>query len=64
MNEYECAKAIAKHLGIVGRRGGWLYSPTGKPLFQGWFAAVVAWKRRGWIHDRSGAWHVDWRKVS
>lgn len=64
MSELECAKAIACHLGIVGKRGGWLYSAAGKPVFQGWFHATAAWKRKRWIHNRSGQWHVDWRLVA
>jgi hypothetical protein len=63
MTEQECAKAIAIHLGIVGKRGGWLYDGKGNPVCQGWFAAVQQWIRRGWIVNRSGRCHIDWRKV-
>jgi hypothetical protein len=63
MNEKECAKAIATHLGIVGKRGGWLYDGKGNPVCQGWFAAIQKWSRLGWIVTRNGRWHIDWRKV-
>lgn len=63
MSDLECAKAIANHLGIKGKRGGWLYFRDGKPMVQGWFSAMVAWKKKGWIFERNGTCRVDWAKV-
>ena len=63
MTQQECAKAIAIHLGIAGNRGGWLCDSKGNPVCQGWFAATQLWIRRGWIVDRNGRFHINWRKV-
>ena len=57
-------KAIARHLGIIGKRGGWLYR-DGQPVCQGWFAFERMCVSRGWIVDRGAPFepHVNWRKV-
>src|SRR5262245_51897276 len=32
----KAARQYAQRYGISGRRGGWIYSPDGRPLTQGW----------------------------
>lgn len=32
------ARAFAKAIGAYGSPGGWIYSPAGRPIAQGWFA--------------------------
>jgi len=64
MENMELAKAIALHLGIKGKLGGWIYR-NDRPVCQGWFAWLQICKRRGWIVNREAPFdpHINWRKV-
>jgi len=65
MTHLELAKAIAIHLGVVGRVGGWLYMKD-KPVCQGWFEWTQRCEKKKWIVDRGPPFdpHVDWRKIT
>ena len=45
--------ALARALGYEGRVGGWVYSPAGVPLCQGW-AAFLRLAALGSAVDRAG----------
>jgi hypothetical protein len=68
MSSIEAAKAIAQHLGVKGKRGGWIYRADGRVLCQGWDAFVILCFRRGWARrhpdPRVGGVIINWRKVS
>lgn len=34
-------RAVARHLGLTGRPGGWLYDRRGKPVMQGYVSVVA-----------------------
>jgi hypothetical protein len=66
-SEKDLAKAIAKNLGVKGRRGGWLYRESGEVVCQGWDTFAAICRRRGWIKThpdtRIQRLVVDWKKV-
>lgn len=68
------AKALAAHLGIGGRVGGWLYDSKGSPVCQGWQAFWQLARRRRWVVDYQhgtrlaqatsvDGYRIDWRQV-
>jgi hypothetical protein len=65
--------AIAEHLGIAGRAGGWLYR-DGKPICHGWQEFWFLCVRRGWVVQyqwgtwiRQGVvcegWRAEWEAM-
>lgn len=36
MTKVELARVWAAHHGFAGRNGGWIYSPSGRPMAHGW----------------------------
>jgi hypothetical protein len=55
----DALKAWAVEHGYEGRKGGWIYNPSGKPVFHGWEAMVPSAVRVGRIAQGSdGAWYV------
>ena len=41
------AKIVAKHYGDVGRVGGWIYTPAGRPMYHGWLTYARALDSQG-----------------
>jgi hypothetical protein len=58
MSRQELAKVFAEHFGFTGRLGGWIYSPTGQPITQGWDSFASKLQQRGWIIQGTG---INWR---
>ncbi len=43
------AKLVAKHLGVYGKVGGWLYDKNDRPMYHGWSAYADALRTGGII---------------
>lgn len=65
MNTMHLARAIAEHLGVRGRQGGWIYSAAGRVICHGWDEWHRICLRRRYIVTRSLPLtpFIDWRKV-
>ena len=48
------AKAYAAAVGVAGKPGGWIYTPSGRPICQGWQSYTSRLVRRGIIRDLDG----------
>lgn len=60
MTDIELAKVYAAHIGVSSREGGWIYSPTGAPIVQGWWQYAQILKNAGRIKVGSG---INWKKA-
>ena len=67
------AKVVAAHKGDKGRVGGWIYTPAGRPIVQGWAAYADDLER--WGHIAAGVvtgrdgkpvtrYAINWRRVT
>lgn len=55
------AKVFARQVGDYGKIGGWIYSPNGQPIVQGWSAYSRILERRGIIKQMgNGRWAINW----
>lgn len=43
------AQVVGKAGGYTGRKGGWVYSPSGKAVAHGWDDFAKLLSQRGWI---------------
>lgn len=50
------AKRWAKVRGYAGRSGGWIYSPSGRPVRQGWGSFATMLENRGSIRPAGEKW--------
>jgi hypothetical protein len=53
-NRIRAAKAYAKKHGVHGQPGGWIYSPNGEVICQGWFEWTRSCEARGVIRPVGG----------
>jgi hypothetical protein len=67
------AKIVAKHLGVYGKVGGWLYDRNDRPIVQGWAAYADRLTTNGIIkpHEVTDPatrkmvtrYAIDWRRL-
>lgn len=60
MSASQLARVFADHFGFTGRKGGWIYSPAGRPVAHGWDSFAARLAARGWIKPGVG---IDWRRA-
>lgn len=62
MSTTELAKVVARHYGYRGGHGGWIYTPTNKPVCQGWQNFGTLLESKGFISKGRGVnWTlIDW----
>lgn len=63
MKAENAARAVARHMGWAGARGGWIFDGERQPLAAGLHALAERLEARGWIVPQADGYRVEWQRI-